>query len=308
MNPFISICIPAYKNKQYLDTLLSSVQNQLFKDFEVIVTDDSPDNEVKDLCTTYSDKLNLSYSKNNPSKGSPGNWNAAIKMAKGAWIKIMHDDDWFANEKSLGIFAHAAKENPQVGFIFSGYTNYENGVIKKEYIPGSFAERKLKDPVNLVSQNFIGHPSTTLVKNNRANWYDENTKWVVDIDFYISCLQATSFCIISEALINIGINNEQITKMAFRNSAIEIPEYLYLLDKLGEGILKNKAVYDHYWRLFRNLNIRSFKQIETIIEKKELPQKLKKMLRMEFRIPLAVLKIGALSKSFMIISFYTNRN
>lgn len=37
----VSICIPAYNNGQAVRRLLSSVEKQTFKDYEVIITDDS---------------------------------------------------------------------------------------------------------------------------------------------------------------------------------------------------------------------------------------------------------------------------
>ncbi|MEO8770795.1 MAG: glycosyltransferase family 2 protein [Ferruginibacter sp.] len=306
MTPLISICIPAYKNAAYLDILLRSVEAQSFRDYEVVVSDDSPDTEVEFLCKRYASKFALQYQKNTIPKGSPANWNAGIKMAKGKWIKIMHDDDWFSSEHSLDIFAKAAQDNPGANFIFSGYTNYENGKIKKTNIPGSFVKRKLEEPLNLIAVNYIGHPSTTLVKNNHTAWYDEHTKWVVDIEFYVRCLQTTSFYMISESLINIGINNEQITKAAFRNSSIEIPENLYLLQKMGVGILKKITVYDHYWRVFRNLGIRSMEELQQYQGENNIPGKLKKMLNMQFKIPLPLLRVGAFSKIFMAISYYRN--
>jgi len=101
MNPFISICIPTYKRIQYLKRLLNSIAIQNFKDFEVIITDDSPSGDVNDLCDRYKNKIQINYYKNPAPLGTPENWNESIRHAKGEWIKLMHDDDWFANEDSL---------------------------------------------------------------------------------------------------------------------------------------------------------------------------------------------------------------
>lgn len=95
--PLISICVPAYKNVVYLERLLGSIQSQTFHDFEVVITDDSPDNAVSELIDRYKAMLPIRYFRNDVALGSPANWNAAIGHAKGQWIKIMHDDDWFAD-------------------------------------------------------------------------------------------------------------------------------------------------------------------------------------------------------------------
>jgi len=307
MNSFISICIPAYKNTAYLDVLLRSVEIQSFRDFEVIVSDDSPDSEVEMLCKQYNTKFPLTYHKNSPALGSPANWNMSIKPATGQWIKLMHDDDWFADENSLQVFATAAEQNSDAGFIFSGYSNYENGQLKNTNIPGSFIENKLKSsPLNLIAKNYIGHPSNTLIKNNLELWYDERTKWVVDFEFYIRCLQTSSFYVIQKPLINIGIGDEQITRAVFNDSAVVIPENLYLLNKMGTGILHNITVYDHYWRVFRNLNIRNMAEVEKHAGNNEIPRPIKKMLKLQFKIPLVLLRIGVFSKMLMAISYYSN--
>ena len=74
--PSISICIPAYKRAQHLKRLLESIADQDYRDFEVILTDDSPDNEVAGLCNEYTDKFPLTYHRNPSALGTPANWNS----------------------------------------------------------------------------------------------------------------------------------------------------------------------------------------------------------------------------------------
>ena len=85
MNPKVSICIPTYQQTDKLLTLFRTIEQQSFRDFEVIVSDDSIDNEVEDLCKSDFN-FNIQYHRNTPSKGSPENWNASISLAHGEWI------------------------------------------------------------------------------------------------------------------------------------------------------------------------------------------------------------------------------
>src|SRR5205814_5816340 len=109
--PVIYICIPAYKRVRYLKRLLESIVIQTYRDFEVIITDDSDDDSVGKLVEEYTLKLPVVYHKNQKPFGTPANWNFAISKANGKWIKLMHDDDWFANEKALDIFFQQTKTN-----------------------------------------------------------------------------------------------------------------------------------------------------------------------------------------------------
>lgn len=301
--PLISICIPAYKNPEFLMRLLNSIHMQRYKDYEVVITDDTPDDSLKPVVDQFKEVLPLNYIKNKVPLGTPENWNFAISEAKGEWIKLMHNDDWFVSEESLYSFAQVAINNPNAELIFSGYFEVQdNNVIQKRYVISNADEGLLRrSPMNLFKENFIGSPSTTLIKNDRKEWYDQKIKWVVDFEYYIRRLKESTFVAIKKPLINIGIHGNQVTKSSFRKPEVEIPENLYLLEKLGEGSLRNIFVYDYYWRLFRNLKIRNLKQIKEYYDV-NLPSKIRKMLRLQFKIPLSVLYIGAFSKTFMFFS------
>lgn len=307
MTPLISICIPAYKNPLLLERLLDSILAQDFKDYEVICTDDTPNEEVEDVVNAYQARLSIQYFHNSPALGSPANWNKAISLAKGEWIKIMHCDDWFASDGALGVFVEVAK-NKTADFIFSGYHLVNNTTLVKTHITTKRDIRKLKqNPLWLFKENFIGSPSTVMIKNNRETWYDTNLKWVVDFEFYYWMLKDGPFISIDAALINIGQGSHQITSQVFRDRAVEIPENIYMLNKLGVGILNNIVVYDYYWRVFRNLKIRSISEVEAHLGENGLPQRIIKLLNFQLKFKLKYLQVGVISKSLMLMSYITSK-
>lgn len=305
----ISICIPAYKNEQYLKRLLDSIAIQDYKDFEVIISDDSPDNNLVSLISNYSDKFNIRYIRNEVALGSPANWNNAIKYATGEWIKIMHDDDWFADKTSLGLFAEFANID-SCPFVFSGFSNIYSDGKAACYTVNKFQKWLLRrSPLNLLKQNFIGHPSTTLLRNDFAELYDERLKWLVDIEYYVRMLTKTKkeFILIKKSLINIGIGQEQITALAFRNPVIEIPENIYLLNKLGVFSLKNIIVYDYYWRFIRNLRIRNVHMLNKYCPDYDVPEIIVYMVNQQRRCPAWLLNVGFFSKLIMIMTYFLNK-
>src|SRR5665647_1729457 len=117
----VSICIPAYKRIADLEKLLDSIGRQTFKNFEVIITDDSPDDTVKNFCLNYHHEFELIYYKNTPPLGTPENWNEGIRKATGEWVKLMHDDDYFADDDSLALFVAAIKHQPDVQVFYSAF-------------------------------------------------------------------------------------------------------------------------------------------------------------------------------------------
>jgi glycosyltransferase involved in cell wall biosynthesis len=301
----ISICIPAYKRVEFLKRLLDSIARQVFRDFEVIVTDDSPDQAVKVLCDSYMVQLPLRYFRNQQALGTPENWNEAIRQTKGQWIKIMHDDDWFVNENSLGAFAAAIVRRPRTSFIFSAYHNIFLDENRSEdmFVPKGRYKYFLKNNTVLFANNIIGPPSVVLYKNEGDIFFDPTVKWVVDIDFYIRYLNGRTPVYIDKILVNVGMGSQQVTRDCFRLRPVEIPENLYLLNKVGVNNLENILVYDAWWRLMRNLEIRSPEDISSSGYAGKIPAVILSMIAWQNKVPLRLLRLGGFSKIYMFLHY-----
>jgi len=308
-NVLISICVPAFNRAAYLERLLTSIKQQAFTDFEVIVSDDSTGDDVKNLCATYTSFFSLKYFRNIKPLGTPENWNEAIRKANGQWIKIMHDDDWFAGTDSLLFFKRAIDQNVNSLFIFSAYYNiYENNGRKQPVFLNQFRWRALlNDPVTLLANNIIGPPSVILHKNEKKFWYDAAVKWVVDIEYYIRYLQATKPFYIDKPLINVGINDTQVTTYTFGIAEVHLKESLYLLNKTGEGHLKNIIVFDAWWRLIRNFSIKNITQIRSTGFDEKLPRIISNIIQFQNKIPVSLLRRGVTSKMLMLTCYLLNK-
>ena len=302
----ISVCIPAYKNAEFLDRNLNALANQDFKDFEVILSDDSPDDSVASVAEEYKNKLNIRYFKNSPSLGTPANWNFAMQQAAGRYIKLIHDDDWLAGNESLQKYYDALEANPSADFCFSGFHNVNLKTGEMEMRLCSTYLRKLlaKSPYNLFKRNFIGPPSAVFQRNNLQNWYDDQFRWLVDFEGYTRFLTANkNFVYINECLVNIGISAEQVTSFVQHDASVVLPESFYFLEKHGPGILKNMWVYDYYWRMLRNFSITDQSQVIASGYMGELPPPIKSMIKKQSKISRKLLKFGPASKLLMMLSY-----
>lgn len=306
--PFFSICIPAYKRSDLLKRLLQSISEQAFRDFEVIVTDDSPDDSVKKICSQFHSCFELRYFKNDPSLGTPENWNAAIRQANGQWIKIMHDDDWLADSDALNDFKAIIDGNSGVSFVFAASTIvHENGQTE-HFETSLFSERLLvADPANLFHRNFIGPPSVIAYKADKSLEYDQRMKWLVDVDFYFRYLSKhPGFAYTRKALVRVGFNPAQVTNAVIHDRQVVLPETFLFLQKTGTEIFRKVWNYDAAWRLLRNYNIRKTTELESLKPADasvKIPKSFYVMIRLQKFIPRSVLRIGVFSKFFMFISY-----
>jgi glycosyltransferase involved in cell wall biosynthesis len=115
--PKVSICIPTYNGARYVGKAVSSVLDQTFADFELIVIDDcSSDNSVSEVSMFRDDRLRLV--KNSNRLGLTQNWNQCLRLSRGEYIQIFHQDDVMLPqnlEKKVAVL----NENKSVGLVFS---------------------------------------------------------------------------------------------------------------------------------------------------------------------------------------------
>jgi glycosyltransferase involved in cell wall biosynthesis len=228
----VSICIPAYKHIDFLRRCLDSVLVQEFTDYEIIITDDSPDNSLQEFLGAYPDSR-IKYFRNEKSLGSPLNWNEGIKKAKGEYIKILHHDDWFTSPQSLGKFIKLLDENPKADIAFSASCDIDSGNKQKIHIAGNaFLENVAKEAESVYLGNRFGAPSACIFRNKGYS-FDTNLIWLVDIDFYIRLITAgnNTFGFTQEVLVNIGVSEFQITQQCLTESKVRISEKIYLYNK-----------------------------------------------------------------------------
>ena len=255
----VSVCIPTYKQVEYLRDTLQSLEAQTFSDYEVIISDDSPDDCVRNLLSEFTFGDRLRYVKNTPALGSPENWNAAIRLGHGEYIKILHHDDQFVSPDALQKFVRLLDDNPEADFAFSAtIVNHVDTGIQRPHCPTSRQLAELEaDPASLFVGNCVGAPSVTICRRSSNLWYDTRMKWLVDIDYYFRILMRNShFAFTPEALIKTPTSaNHQVTELCRDNGEIELQEALLMFEKFSIRQRDNPLVKQGWSILFRRFKM-----------------------------------------------------
>jgi glycosyltransferase involved in cell wall biosynthesis len=307
MQTLISICIPAYRRVGNLKILLDCISKQTYENIEVVITDDSGlDNAVFDFLSDSLFKFKVNYYKNPVPLGSPRNWLFTISLAKGDWVKIMHDDDYFSSPTSLQEFVDEISDD--IDCLFSGYNAvFDDDKTINKTISGSKFHRFLTRPFSLFAENVIGPPSVMMFKRGIAESFDERLKWIVDWEYYIRLSLKYKLKYISKPLICVGYNETQITNSCFLNPDVEIPETLIFTNKYGNSLFKNILAYDAWWRLLRNLGLRKTEQLTTYSKKILINENVFRMIQFQSYFKPFFLNIGFISKILMLFSYLFNR-
>ncbi|MGL4597374.1 MAG: glycosyltransferase family 2 protein [Bacteroidia bacterium] len=285
----VSICIPAYKQVEFLRRLLESVKAQNFPDYEVIVTDDSPDDAVEQLVREFDFEGKLIYRHNTPALGSPANWNSAIALAKGEYIKIMHHDDWFAHEQSLREFIWLLDEETDADFGFSATSVFraDDHSTHVHCTTKDQLKQLEADPKVLFYGNFIGPPSVTIFRRKKFKVFDENVKYVVDIDQYIRMIEGQAMRVIAftpEPLtVSVSNSKHQVT-FESQDEKTQVKEYIYLYNKIWKGAWPKKVAIQFFQSLFLKYRVHSFAHLQLIAADCPRPTWLFRLLLLRLRL------------------------
>lgn len=97
--PLFSIVIPTYNRAAQLARALTSLNDQTFRDFEVLVCDDGSTDGTRAVAEAFSDKFSLSYLFNDNWGGPAKPRNRGIDVARGEWVSFLDSDDWWYSDK-----------------------------------------------------------------------------------------------------------------------------------------------------------------------------------------------------------------
>lgn len=232
----VAICVPAYKNIDFLKRLLDSVFQQDYNSICVCITDDTPDEKVKKFILQYQ-RVEIQYKKNLIQLGSTANCNEAIRLAllnSPEFIKVMHHDDFFTYSYSLRKMVETSRKYKDCQMVFSGTRQVEDVRTYDREILEEQEEEFRDDYRYLYRENVIGAPSAVLLMvRPDMKFLDESLRWLVDVDWYLSELNGhnrKAFAI-KEPLISIGISGEQLTNECMKDDLLIIKEYIYIYIK-----------------------------------------------------------------------------
>ena len=215
----ISVCIPTSKidrREEFFSRCLDSLWGQSFQDFEIVVTDNSDDDIIENICEYY--KTNIKYYRN-PIKGMAQNTNEGIRRAKGELIKILYMDDYMAHPDALlKILTHFQGE-----WLVTGCLHDDGLEVFNPHSPHY-------SPDIYLGNNTIGGPSVLTIRNNNPLLFDETMTWLLDCDYYRRMYDLYGEpAILKDKNVIMGLHPNQATHTMGQER--KLAEYNYMLQK-----------------------------------------------------------------------------
>lgn len=241
-NPLVSICIPAYNNEDYISETLDSLLAQTYTNLEIIVVDDCSKDGTISVLEQYAAKDNrFTIYKNEQNLGMAGNWNKALSLTHGEYIRLMCADDLLVPtciEREIEIFAN----NPSAVLVESDSRLVDldrnpKGHYKRYRKSGLVAGKEVLK-AGFFNKDYFGAPQANLMKRSayeQSGGIDSAFNYIVDYDFYAKIAVQGDIYIIHEYLNEFRVRHEsntgQVMKAGSEKNKIYVDEHRRLLEK-----------------------------------------------------------------------------
>ncbi len=136
-HPMVSVIIPTFRRRSKLERCLESLLTSEYKSMEIIVINDSPDDDIQAL----KERFDIRLIQHEVSIYVVASRNEGARLAKGR-ILFFLDDDNIVNEKTVGLLVGKYSETTEIGVLGPLMFNLDG----KVWFHGSRANWILPDP------------------------------------------------------------------------------------------------------------------------------------------------------------------
>ena len=184
MEPLISVYIPTYNRLELLKRAVQSVQNQTYKNFEIIIVDDNSSDGTQDFLVGL-DKVDsrIRYFFKDKNSGACVSRNIAINLAQGELITGLDDDDYFLPHR-LEFFLDYWVNKKREDSIALFTSNIKSEKINQAKEHSLFSKKYFKKD-DLLFANYVGNQIFTETKTLRqVSGFDESFCMWQDLELW----------------------------------------------------------------------------------------------------------------------------
>lgn len=212
--PLVSIMIPTYNRPQLFEKTLQSALAQTYPNVEILVTDNSTNEETRLLMEKYVEDVRVKYFRNREAGCKADNFRPLEKIAQGEYLQWCMDDDILHRDK-LKVMAQALKDNPNVYLVTSqrafidmkGNLLPEGGVklIEDDASWQCYSGLDAGRHVLAHFSNFIGEPSAVLFRRQdlQHHYWEADCrgyKTISDVAMWLELLEKGDLLVFRESL------------------------------------------------------------------------------------------------------------
>mgnify|MGYP002542188736 CR=1 FL=1 len=251
-NKLVSIIVPIYNSEETLEKCISSLQNQTYQDYELILVNDGSTDSSKDICDSIAKKSNNVRVIHTSNKGVSNARNLGIKYAKGKYIQFVDSDDFCELNMSETLIKKI--QNSDSELIICGYYINKTNKMTKRCVTKDFEVKSVKS-MNFLYENYMLHPlwNKLYLKERIKILFDTNISIAEDLLFNIEYMKnCNKIEIISDVLYHYNVSKkESLSKKIYKNA----------IDINGIVFEKMKEFYTKFFNIKENVNFETINRM-----------------------------------------------
>ena len=238
--PAISVCIPTFNGDRTIEETLRSVLNQTFSDFEIVICDDSSTDKTLQIVAQFDDSR-IIVSKFEKASNPAANWNRAVRLCRGQYVKVMGQDDVLypqCLEMEMRAFAKYSDIAPVFVFsnrdiiLESGFKLKRTNLFRRTGFQSVGRDKALRSVLRS-GRNTIGEPvAVTMRRETFEKTRGFEGSYVVDLAMWFDLLEYGSAVKNHQVLSAFRISR---SSWSFRLRKSQARQTIELFEKLNPG-------------------------------------------------------------------------
>ncbi len=294
--PVFSIIIPTYNSANTIKKSISSILEQTFSSYEIIIVDGLSKDDTIDIVrrTIKNDDRVVIISERD--EGIYDAMNKGIKMSKGKWIYFLGSDDWLYDNKVLDK-VNEFKADENVDYIY--------GKVYSPKLKGLYGHKDYYDRIFFEN---ICHQAIFYKKyiHNLVGLYNLDYKLYADWEFNIKCFENSAIRkqyldIVVAHFADGGASSVNADRNFLRKFLF--PKSIGRLSIYGSRNKPGIVKYDRWWRLIRSMRLERDESISLYSGGQEIPKWILAIERAQKGFDKKYLWNGFFSKMLMIINY-----
>lgn len=276
----ISIIIPCFNCKDWLNQVFNSLINQKYKNFEVIFIDDGSKDDSYFIAKTILEESKLNYKIiRQENLGVSVARNYAINQAIGEYIYFLDCDDYISID-----FSETIKNiNNNKDMIFFNYSKVKEGQVVKE-IKNSFCGEQSNNEIlkKLLDDKFKYHMCSFLVKRELVNKYQirftVGCRYGEDHEFIIKCICNSNKILVINNILFYYCMRESSAVHKYNENRLDSITAAIRVDRYVNSIMDNFDIKEMSKKFVANKIIYNLREFVTITKLSKESNKVKILL------------------------------
>lgn len=128
-SPLITIAIPHYKHRRYLELVLDSIFAQDFEDFDILVSNDCSPDDSDDIIPgiLHESGRSFKYYSQEKNLGYDGNVRFCLRSSAGRYVFLLGNDDALTDSQTLTRIAEALRDLNYPQVVYTDFEDWATG-------------------------------------------------------------------------------------------------------------------------------------------------------------------------------------